>query len=448
MFNFKQSAFQENKIAFNWLKLSVLAIAISGIFSIFLVFLRTPILVNIFSKNIFKLSLIVHVNLSITVWMLTILCLINSITFTGIKQKLSSWPLLVATLGTILISISIFFGGEPSLNNYIPILENIVFIIGISLFLSGVLVSCLLSVLEFFCTKSRNAYNQNLSIVSFSTSIIYITAIMCFYLTTSQLNNRILNYENSHYYELVFWAFGHIVQYVFIQLLIFSWFILAQAHLGSQIISQMSWNKIFYINPIICIVCPLFFIFASVESGAYIEFFTMHMKYFGGISASISATIILYHLYKIKSKKLDYKIYCFIFSLLIFAIGGLIGYLISGTNVTVPAHYHGSIVGITIALMGLIYYIIAQLGYKLLPNKILTIQLFLYCLGQAIHIIGLALSGGYGAMRKVAGVELSATAKFYMGLMGLGGIIAIISGIIFIVSCYLAIKNGRKNESE
>ena len=210
----------------------------------------------------------------------------------------------------------------------------------------------------------------------------------------------------------------------------------------------MSWNKIFYINPIICIVCPLFFIFASVESGAYIEFFTMHMKYFGGISASISATIILYHLYKIKSKKLDYKIYCFIFSLLIFAIGGLIGYLISGTNVTVPAHYHGSIVGITIALMGLIYYIIAQLGYKLLPNKILTIQLFLYCLGQAIHITGLALSGGYGAMRKVAGVELSATAKFYMGLMGLGGIIAIISGIIFIVSCYLAIKNGRKNESE
>ena len=48
-----------------------------------------------------------------------------------------------------------------------------------------------------------------------------------------------------------------------------------------------------------------------------------------------------------------------------FGIGGLIGFLISGSNVTIPAHYHGSIVGVTLALMGVCYLLLPKLGYPL-----------------------------------------------------------------------------------
>jgi heme/copper-type cytochrome/quinol oxidase subunit 1 len=123
-------------------------------------------------------------------------------------------------------------------------------------------------------------------------------------------------------------------------------------------------------------------------------------------------------------------------SVLLFAAGGVIGIFISGNNVRIPAHYHGSIVGVTLALMGLVYHLLPQLGYRPARGRLATLQPFLYGAGQLMHIIGLVWSGGYGVQRKVAGAEqvLRSTGEVVgMGLMGLGGLIAIIGGVLFIV---------------
>jgi hypothetical protein len=64
--------------------------------------------------------------------------------------------------------------------------------------------------------------------------------------------------------------------------------------------------------------------------------------------------------------------------------------------------------------------------------------------GQLIHIIGLAWSGGYGVQRKVAGSEqvlLTWQQKTGMGMMGLGGLIAIIGGVLFVLVCLKAIRS-------
>ena len=61
-----------------------------------------------------------------------------------------------------------------------------------------------------------------------------------------------------------------------------------------------------------------------------------------------------------------------------------------------------------------------------------------------MHIIGLVWSGGYGVQRKVAGADqvLRSTAEVAgMGLMGLGGLIAIIGGLLFVVVVIQAIRN-------
>ena len=54
-------------------------------------------------------------------------------------------------------------------------------------------------------------------------------------------------------------------------------------------------------------------------------------------------------------------------SVLLFAAGGVIGIFISGSNVRIPAHYHGCIVGVTLALMGLVYHLLPRLGYAAPP---------------------------------------------------------------------------------
>jgi heme/copper-type cytochrome/quinol oxidase subunit 1 len=121
---------------------------------------------------------------------------------------------------------------------------------------------------------------------------------------------------------------------------------------------------------------------------------------------------------------------------LLFAAGGVIGIFINGNNVKIPAHYHGSIVGVTLALMGLVYHLLPQLGYRAVAGRMAVLQPLLYGAGQLMHIVGLVWSGGYGVQRKVAGAEqvLGSTAEVVgMGLMGLGGLIAIIGGLLFIV---------------
>ena len=134
-------------------------------------------------------------------------------------------------------------------------------------------------------------------------------------------------------------------------------------------------------------------------------------------------------------------------SVALFAVGGVIGIFISGNNVKIPAHYHGSIVGVTLALMGLVYHLLPQLGYAAPVGRMATWQPVFYGMGQLMHIAGLVWSGGYGVQRKVAGTEqvLSSGGEIAgMGLMGLGGLVAIIGGLLFIVVVIRAVRDGTR----
>jgi heme/copper-type cytochrome/quinol oxidase subunit 1 len=132
--------------------------------------------------------------------------------------------------------------------------------------------------------------------------------------------------------------------------------------------------------------------------------------------------------------------------MLLFAFGGTIGFLIQGSNVKIPAHYHGCIVGVTLALMGLTYHLLPQLGFGQPRRRLAVAQAWLYGGGQALHILGLVWSGGYGVQRKVAGaaqVLHSAQEVAGMGLMGAGGLIAIVGGLLFVVIVIGAVRAPR-----
>jgi hypothetical protein len=60
-----------------------------------------------------------------------------------------------------------------------------------------------------------------------------------------------------------------------------------------------------------------------------------------------------------------------------------------------------------------------------------------------MHIGGLVWSGGYGVQRKVAGGEqvLRTTSEIAgMGLMGLGGLVAVIGGMLFVIVVAIAVR--------
>ncbi len=86
--------------------------------------------------------------------------------------------------------------------------------------------------------------------------------------------------------------------------------------------------------------------------------------------------------------------------------------------------------------MGLVYLLLPRLGYQAPVGRLALWQPVLYGAGQLLHVVGLVWSGGYGVQRKVAGAEqvLRSTPEVVgMGLMGLGGLIAIIGGLLFVI---------------
>jgi heme/copper-type cytochrome/quinol oxidase subunit 1 len=121
-------------------------------------------------------------------------------------------------------------------------------------------------------------------------------------------------------------------------------------------------------------------------------------------------------------------------SLLLFFAGGGIALLIEEVDVTIPAHYHGSIVGISLAYMGLAYAILPRLGGRVVEGRAAFWQPVVYGMGQLLHITGLLISGGYDVARKTTESYDGVTgAQIGMGLMGLGGLVAIIGGLMFVV---------------
>src|SRR5690606_9427594 len=135
-------------------------------------------------------------------------------------------------------------------------------------------------------------------------------------------------------------------------------------------------------------------------------------------------------------------------SLTLFGVGGLVGFGIGGADVRVPAHYHGCIVGVTLAMMGVTYLLLPRFGCAAPRSRAAAWQPWLYGFGQLLHIAGLVISGGYGVKRKVAGAEqvLRSTPEVIgMGIMGLGGLIAIAGGLMFVV---IVIRAARRRNAQ
>jgi len=83
-------------------------------------------------------------------------------------------------------------------------------------------------------------------------------------------------------------------------------------------------------------------------------------------------------------------------------------------------------------------------------KKISRIQPYLYGMGVLIFSLGLFWAGSHGVPRKTAGAaqNLDSYGKLAgMGLMGLGGIIAILGGATFVINAIFSLLKRKKIEN-
>lgn len=419
-----------NKLIPSWLFLAVSAIAIAGLYSIVLVALRTPVFAEMLPHvNFFRSSLVVHVDLSILVWFFAIQLGLVSLYIRN--EHFSKAILALAALGAILIAVSPLYPGIPLLNNYVPILQNFPFALGLAMFICALLISNVYVVLRLLLFKW-----QHQSLYVLTSAIISLAAMICIYISHTRLQR--IGYVNDFgmqdYFERLFWGGGHILQFVYLQLLQFAWIKLYERIAGRLLVLNRFLVIMAWLNVIT--VLPLLLVNIDISSAEYTLIYTDHMRYFGGIAPTLLAA---YLLYKIKPKTyISLEFAAFTCSMLLFFAGGVISLFIAGSNTIIPAHYHGSVVGITVAMNGLIFVLLTDQGFKFIKGKLANLVLYIYSGGQLVHIFGLAISGGYGALRKNHGEVLAAKARIALSFMGVGGLIALIGGLLFVYLCYNA----------
>jgi cytochrome c oxidase subunit 1 len=426
-----------------WLILGLASLVAAGVFSILLVLARTPVVQQIIPfVDFFHIALVVHVDLSVIVWLLSVAAAMWSLSS---RRELRLWDRVsfwVAASGTAIIVIAPFAGaGDPLMNNYVPVLRHPFFYAGLALFALGITSHLLRSALTFggigIGLDGNAALRAGIALSAIVTGIAIASVL-------ASMLGMPAGMEGQIYFEFLFWGGGHVLQFTNTLLMLICWVVLAQ-NSGCRFALTPRLTLVFSLIVVLPVITvPFLYVAHEVVSPRHRLAFVELMKY-GGLSCLPLGLAVLTSLLRggqpfAEQRHLRSSLES---SLVLFTVGGVLGFMIAGLDIVIPAHYHGSTVGVTLAFMGLSYYLLPRLGFGPVPEKMAFWQPYVYGGGQLMHIIGLAWSGGYGVQRKTAGLaqgvdRLGEVAG--MGLMGFGGLVSVIGGLMFLIVAYKSIR--------
>ncbi|MFC1602497.1 cbb3-type cytochrome c oxidase subunit I [Pseudomonadota bacterium] len=427
-----------------WLILALSSLVIGGLFVVLIVLSRTPGIQDIIPwVDFFKTALVVHVDMTVLVWFLAFAGVFWSLNNNGGCAKCGWPPIFLAALGMLGITLAPFLGaGAPLMNNYVPVLQDPIFFVALGIFGLGFTLQ-ILNGLIF--SNPVGKFMNGSAALRFGLFTALIAALFSMMAIGWSYSMMPADIEGQHYYELLFWGGGHVIQFTHTQLMLVVWLWLAAVSGISINANPRVILLLFAIGAMPVLLTPVIYLSYPVEDPGYAITFTWLMKFGGGLAALPIGLIVIASLLKADKAADVYKAErsALIFSILLFGSGGIIGFMITGSNVRVPAHYHGSIIGVTMAFMGITYYLLPRLGFRKPMGKWALRQPAIYGTGQLIWVFAMAYTGGHGVQRKTAGAAQGLKTldeHIAMGLMGIGGVVAITGGIIYLVVVYKAMR--------
>lgn len=429
-----------------WVALVAATLAISGIGPLILVAGRASRFAETdFIKNAFADALVVHVDLSAVAWFLGI-CLL----FWGLAAQekrlafVQKASMASFGAGVVAIALSPVVGGGVSLfSNYIPVYTSALFHLGVGFMAASLVLGLVHLCVNLSKAEEGTARALKLGITGSGVIIAVALAHFIWAYTRLDLPPAMTPDEAKDYYELLFWAGGHVLQLAYTQLLLVAWLWLARKGGVTLCIPQKLLYAAFLIYPLVALASPLAFLNGSEPYD--LHFFTMQMRHGGGLGTTVLGLVLLAGLIKAGLPAKENRLYwvMIVSSFVVFLVGGVIGFTIDGVNTIIPAHYHGSIVGTTLAFMGVVYAILPRIGWADVSRwKTALIQPLLYGGGSILHAFGFAIAGSYGAERKAVGAMENAhpMAQFGLKLIHHGGGLAIIGGGLFVYVVWKAYR--------
>lgn len=434
-----------------WLWLAVFSLIAAGLMALLLATSRTPWVQDLIAHpEIFRVALVVHVDLSVLIWFFACAGALWSFLGSGTPSALERGSLALMVLGTLMITAAPFVGAaRPLMNNYVPVLRHPWFFAGLILAATGLAIQAGGYLHSPAARRSWQPGGERADTAELLRLAMAVTAVVMLTALAAVAASWLLMpaaASGEHYYELLFWGGGHVLQFAYTVMLLAAWLVLTGAGTRPWLPSG-TWMRNLLVLSVLPLAAIAWLYTRPLESAGHLQGFTELMRW-GGLACLPLAAIAVISLWRGRAPGgeaglLHTTALC---SMILFAAGGAIGFLIRGSNTMIPAHYHGSIVAVTLALMGLVYYALPRLQRPITAPGLAAWQPWIYTGGQLLHVIGLAWCGGYGVQRKVAGAEqgleqLGETAG--MALMGIGGLVSVVGGVMFLLVVMAALVGRR-----
>lgn len=142
------------------------------------------------------------------------------------------------------------------------------------------------------------------------------------------------------YFEVLFWGGGHTLQFQHALLMVVAWLWIAD-HLGQPSkASPRALSILYLVAAFPLLAVPLIYLTVPPGSLPHMELFAKLMKW-GHPYMGPLILVGMLSLWNVRKAAAHPAKSAFIASFALFALGGVLGYLIQGVNVVIPAHYHG-----------------------------------------------------------------------------------------------------------
>ncbi len=435
-----------------WIALPLIALGLAGLLALLLAAARVPgaeLILPWTGPEAFRRILVVHVTFAFVVWylgvqgVLTVVATAQVVAERGATDQesdlggfeaffgrvavygagLSFVLLLIPALGNV---------GTPSINNYIPVLLHPLYYAGL-----GLLAACVaLPIIRLLLLLARRRRPDAGVFGVACAGVIYLLALVCIgaaWLTIP----KYVGVEGAA--EYVMWGGGHVLQFANTALMLCGLYFIVRVALGETPMTPKWFAAAMLMLVAGAGAGPLLYLtFVGGDPSQRMTFTSLYW-----FALPVPATLVMASvvglLFKRRRDLWDGapEIKGVIAALVLFAVGGLIGFFEGSVDTRTPAHYHAMLIAVTLVFMTLYFGLFLPLAGRRTPRRRLRTAMYvLLGLGQLLHSGGLYVAGMEGVVRKAAGADQdldNVTKIAAMATEGVGGLIAVIGGIIFIV---------------
>lgn len=390
-------------------------------------------------------------------------------------------------IGAVVNNVSVFQGGSSvMMTSYVPMMAHWSFYLGLILFAVGALIACFVFFGTLVVAKREKTYEGSVPLVTFGAITAAIIAVFTIssgaiiLIPTFLMAIGVINEVDPLIYRTIWWAFGHSSQQINVAAHISIWYAVAAIAFGAKPMSERVSRGAFLLYILFLQLASAHHLLA--DPGISTEWKVVNTSYFMyfAVLASMIHALSIPGAMEVAQRARGYDkglfewlrkapwgnpVFSGVFiSLVGFGfLGGITGVmmgteqlnLLIHNTIYVPGHFHATVViGTTLTFMSMTYFLIPVLFRREMINPGLArIQPYLFGFSMYFFCLVMMGAGTLGVSRRHWDMAFSGAALAYewpgaaylmMGLVGVGGIVAIAGGAIYIYITVGSLLWGKK----